>query len=215
MKLVCFSDIHRHTQYVDSLPDGDVLIFSGDEDIRSFEDLMKFITWFIGFHHKHKIWIAGNHDLYLEGNYDLVKRLSNEAGIIYLENEEVTIDGVRFYGSPITPRFFDWAFMRDRGDEISKVWEKIPEGIDVLITHGPALNKLDVSGRGDVCGCYDLGSFIKKIKPKVHICGHIHGSYGYLKEDNITYINCSLLNEHYQLVNDAIVYDTNLEEILT
>jgi len=215
MRLVGFADIHHNTQYVDSLPEGDVLIFAGDEDIRSFEDLINFITWFIGFSHKHKIWIAGNHDLYLEHNYDLVKRVSKEAGVIYLDNEEVEIEGVRFYGSPITPRFFDWAFMRDRGDEITKIWERIPEGIDVLITHGPALGKLDINGRGEVCGCYDLARFIKKIKPKVHFCGHIHGSYGHVRDEDTMYINCSLLNEHYNLVNDAIVYDLNIGEILT
>ena len=212
MKLCCISDTHRGSKAIQYLYDADVLVFAGDEDILSLGDLIKFLGWFSKFPHRYKVWIAGNHDLFLEGNYEAVKKLSEEHGVIYLENSEVVIDGFKFYGSPVTPQFFSWAFMKARGDEITKTWEQIPKDTDVLITHGPSLAKLDINGRGEVCGCYDLGRFIKKIRPLVHIFGHIHGSYGKMEEKGIQYVNCSLVNEHYDLANEPIVVEIQKRE---
>ena len=38
--------------------------------------------------------------------------------------------------------FCDWAFLKERGDDINEIWEKIPSNIDILVTHGPPLGKL-------------------------------------------------------------------------
>ena len=43
------------------------------------------------------------------------------------------------------PEFFDWAFNLRRGEQCLEKWDLIPEGIDILITHGPPI------GHGDLC----------------------------------------------------------------
>jgi hypothetical protein len=48
---------------------------------------------------------------------------------------------VLFYRQP-THR--GWAFNADRGEEILKIWNKIPNNTDVLITHGPPIGETDV-----------------------------------------------------------------------
>jgi hypothetical protein len=44
--------------------------------------------------------------------------------------------GYKFYGSPYTPAFCEWAFQLNETDAIEK-WKKIPEDTEILITHGP------------------------------------------------------------------------------
>jgi Icc-related predicted phosphoesterase len=117
---------------------------------------------------------------------------------IYLEDDEVTIDGVRFYGSPWTPVFFDWAFMKKRGADIAEVWKKIPQGLDVLITHGPPQGILDDAasyrgggGEPSHAGCADLRARVRFVKPKLHFFGHIHMQQGVFEEDGIRYVNCT------------------------
>ncbi len=103
----------------------------------------------------------------------------------------MTIDGVRFYGSPWQPWFYDWAFNLERGPEIRAKWDLIPEGIDVLITHGPPYGIGDLIARSDNAGCQDLLEVVEKIKPKVHVFGHIHEDYGITSNGVTTYINAS------------------------
>ena len=43
------------------------------------------------------------------------------------------------------PEFCDWAFNLRRGEQCLEKWDLIPEGIDILITHGPPI------GHGDLC----------------------------------------------------------------
>jgi hypothetical protein len=110
-----------------------------------------------------------------------------EFGIVYLQDEGVTIDGVAFYGSPWQPWFYDWAFNLPRdGWELRKRWEAIPTETDVLVTHGPPHMVLDkAAGRhskdvaSDHGGCKILRTeILTRIKPKLHVFGHIHEGYG-------------------------------------
>lgn len=100
-------------------------------------------------------------------------------GITYLQHEEVTIEGLRIFGSPYTPTFGEgWAFNKRR-DKLSNYWGEIEEGVDIVITHGPPKGILDhsYSPIGNVyerCGCQALKSRILKIQPKLVCFGHIH-----------------------------------------
>lgn len=208
MKIIFISDTHgSHEDLV--IPDGDMLIHCGDYSPQgTATDLFFFNKWLGTLPHKYKLVVSGNHDLYAENNYSLVKILFTNA--IYLENESIEIEGYTFWGSPITPTFNDWAFMRDRGNEIAKVWEQIPENIDVLITHGPPLGILDQVDANNVyksqhLGCYDLFYHTKRVKPKIHCYGHIHGGYGVMELDGTKFINCASMDEQYDLVHNPIV----------
>jgi Icc-related predicted phosphoesterase len=87
----------------------------------------------------------------------------------------------------------------------------IPEGIDILITHGPAWGILDdVEGNRNVhLGCELLAEKIKQIKPKIHICGHIHSGHGHYFDGYTHYFNASVLNEQYLYSHKPWIIDWN------
>lgn len=205
MKLVCISDTHMQESNV-KIPPCDILIHAGDYDIRTLDHLEQLNAWFYNQPAKHKICIAGNHDFYFQKLHsNMIQDILNNT--IYLENSSVTINGIKFWGSPYTHIFNQWAFMLP-GDELKKIWEKIPDDIDVIITHGPPYGILDyVEFSKQNVGCPHLRDRIKEIKPKYHICGHIHGSYGIYQDEYTTYVNASLMNEDYDLVNNPIILE--------
>jgi hypothetical protein len=126
---------------------------------------------------------------------------------IYLQDSGVDIDGIKFWGSPWQPEFYNWAFNLPRGPELARVWAQIPNDTDVLITHGPPYGVLDEIYHGKRVGCQDLSDALERVKPKVHVFGHIHEGYGVLEQNGTTYVNASLCNQYYQLVHSPIVID--------
>lgn len=204
IKIACFSD--NHGKIVENIPNADIVICSGDVTYDGTRwNLDRFIRWFSKLPHKEKIFIAGNHDFCLQN--DVCKAMIPK-DIVYLEDSlYVSKTGLKIYGSPYTPKFFDWCFMKERGDEITEVWKKIPKGIDVLVTHGPALGILDKNKRGQECGCYDLGRYISKLKPKVHISGHIHSGRGQKTVGKTLYVNCSILDDDYDYVYEPYLIE--------
>lgn len=220
MKLLLLSDLHGKLKKLlkkhrNKLPEADVLIISGDITSNgSIECLGGTLTRLT----KQKelcgyneiILIAGNHDKCFQDEHAwLAKEMCKEAGIIYLEDKAITIDGIKFYGSPHTPTFLSWYFMKNRGEDILAMWQLIPNDVDVLITHGPVAGIMDISIYDNVhCGCEDLRNEIfNRIKPKISVFGHIHNWYGIEKHDGIKFINASTVNEQYEVVNDPILIE--------
>lgn len=208
------SDTHnRHRELTNDLPGGDMIIHSGDISGRgTLEEIRSFLLWFERLPYTHKIFIAGNHDFGFEelrhSNQDeFAIRIPDN--VIYLQDEMVEVDGLKIYGSPWQPRFYDWAFNVDRGDAIAKKWEPIPEGLDILITHGPVFGILDDTYTGMRVGCEELYKKVVQVKPRIHVCGHIHWAYGMRDFNDTTFINASSLGENYQYQNKPIVVDYN------
>ena len=209
MKFVVISDTHgKHQSLI--LPKGDVIIHAGDVSSMGKESEIKdFLNWFSKTDFTYKILIAGNHDFYFEKishNTQVLEELI-PSNIIYLNDTGIEIENLKIWGSPIQPWFYNWAFNRYRGEDIKKHWNKIPQDTDILITHGPVFGILDKTSRNENVGCKDLLNKIEEIKPKFHICGHIHEAYGQLKQENTTYINASVLDENYNLRNKPIVFE--------
>jgi len=207
MKLVFISDTHnQHDRF--NIPDGDFIIHCGDVSGRGFKsEVESFVNWFSELPHRNKIMIPGNHDFLFEDSYDLAKNMVDSRNIICLIDSGIEIDGIKFWGSPITPYFHNWAFNRFRGSSIEQHWNKIPEGIDVLITHGPPAymeNYLSMVLEGEDVGCEDLYKAIKRVKPKINCFGHIHEGYGIYDDGETIYMNCSLLNRRYMPSNKPI-----------
>jgi Icc-related predicted phosphoesterase len=147
------------------------------------------------------VLIAGNHDFFFEvAKPEEVEALIAEyPGITYLNDSGATIEGIKFWGSPVTPFFHNWAFNR-WPDEIKPHWDLIPEGIDVLITHGPPEGILDFTEYDrDHVGCPTLLEKVKQIKPKVHVFGHIHEARGKEEIDGTVFINASMVTLRYEL----------------
>lgn len=211
-KLVCFSDTHTlHEQII--LPEGDIAIFAGDCCGRgTFMEANLFIHWYAKQSHKHKIMIAGNHDWAFEGvDASVLEQSCKDNGIIYLNDSDIEIDGIKFWGSPVQPEFFNWAFNRKRGEDIKKHWDLIPQDTKILITHGPAHGILDlVETRGSInngqhVGCEELLKAIQ-YRPSIthHIFGHIHEGYGQMEQNGVQYINASTCDKRYRPINPVI-----------
>ena len=167
-----------------------------------------FLTKLEKTHCRHTIIIGGNHDFLLEKNPSIFRALLEEyPGLIYLENEATTIEGIKIWGSPVTPFFFNWAFNEQRGEAIRKFWKAIPDDVDILVTHGPPLGYGDRTERGELVGCKDLLDIVKEIKPKYHTFGHIHEGYGLYENDATTFINASIVNVRYETVNQPVSID--------
>lgn len=185
------------------IPDGDMLIHSGDIQSYGYEHEVKdFNDWLGELPHQYKIVIAGNHDefIYNTGYEKISKKYITNA--IYLENSSCIIENIKFYGSPISPAFNNWFFMAERGKEIQdKYWSKIERDTDFLVTHGPPYGIMDeaVSLNTGHVGCNDLLWTVKQLKPQFHIFGHIHSGNGIIKKDNITFVNASVVDEDYKI----------------
>ncbi|MCX4241146.1 metallophosphatase domain-containing protein [Paraliomyxa miuraensis] len=189
MRLVCVADTHRYESTL-NVPDGDVLIHAGDMlDYGTLEELEPVAEWLGTLPHRHKVVIAGNHDwCFARTAVPARNLLQHEAGAIYLQDDEITIDGVRFYGSPWQPEFCNWAFNLPRGEALAAMWAKIPAGVDVLVTHGPPRGYGDRVHRG-LEGCDDLLEAIDRVRPAVHVFGHIHEDGGLWQRGPTTIAN--------------------------
>ena len=209
LKLILISDTHcRHNDGTIEVPEGDFVIHCGDVSMNGKEDqIIDFCDWFGSLPHTHKIMIPGNHDFLFEKEYLKSKNITDSRGIHLLIDNGIEIEGIKFWGSPITPWFHNWAFNRFRGSSIEHHWNKIPEDIDVLITHGPPANLGNDLGKileGEDVGCEDLYKAIKRKKPKLNCFGHIHEGYGTYSDSETLYVNCSILNRKYVPTNDPI-----------
>ena len=208
MKIVFISDTHGQHRKLKNLPKADLIIHGGDvSKLGKDHEVEDFIHWFLRLDYAHKIFIAGNHDFYFEDySRDFIqKKLTSNCH--YLCDSGVEIEGVKIWGSPITPTFFNWAFNEDRGKAIEKYWNMIPIDTDILLTHGPVKGILDRTISDINAGCEDLLNTVKKVKPKFHLFGHIHEAYGKEKVKETTFVNGSLLNEKYELVNSPVEID--------
>lgn len=222
MKITCISDTHsKHGEIPDEWlinPDKEssMIIHAGDISTRGFKhELDNFLVWYNSLsQYKYKIFIAGNHDWCFQDHPSYVQeQLLKYPDVIYLQDSVVEIEGIKIYGSPWQPTFFNWAFNKDRGEEIAKYWRLIPKGTDILITHGPArdhgdlvINQWSPNG-GERVGCIDLLKAVERVKPKFHIVGHIHCGHGITTNKDTTFINAAVLDEEYKVANKPIIFE--------
>jgi Icc-related predicted phosphoesterase len=222
MIITIISDTHgKHNEITQDLPGGDLLLHAGDISSMGYQhEVQQFCKWFNNVeNYDHKIFIAGNHDWGFQNNVEKIMEIVNSYKTVdYIQDETISVGDdekmVNIYGSPWQPEFYNWAFnLPKNGVELAAKWDAIPDNTDILITHGPAFGVLDtVAGKmWDNLGCQLLTNKIKSIKPKIHVCGHIHSGYGYYFDGDTHFINASVLNEAYQYTNKPITIDWNQE----
>lgn len=208
MKILFLSDTHGQHRKLKDLPHADLIIHGGDSTrMGKDHEAEDFMRWFTALNYEHKIFIAGNHDFFFEG--ETPKSINRYLGenTYYLYNSDVVIEGVKIWGSPYSPTFFNWAFNRDRGSDIAAIWNPIPSDTNILVTHSPPFGFLDEVEEGRHVGCEELLVKVKLIKPKYHLFGHIHENYGMAHTESTTYINGSLLDEHYRMTNAPVIFE--------
>jgi Icc-related predicted phosphoesterase len=211
-KIVMVSDTHnKHNQIV--LPEGNILVHSGDfSGMGKQSEVKSFFKWITKQSEifEHIIFIAGNHELSFEDKASWVDELIEglPKNVHYLEDGEVVIDGIKFYGTPYQPEFYNWAFNLKRGVECAEKWALIPEDTDILLSHGPPKHMCDYIPWDQFnAGCKDLLDRVVFVRPKLHVFGHIHCGYGYKEYEGILFVNASTCNEAYEPVNKPVVVE--------
>jgi Icc-related predicted phosphoesterase len=209
LKIWHISDTHTFHELLHE-PEGiDMVIFSGDcsnprDPYANEPEVRNFLTWFSKLKAPYKIFVAGNHDTSIEkGLVD--KETFDNCGVIYLENKGIEIEGLKIWGSPNTPTFGFWSFMKAR-EKINRVWENIPDDTDILIVHGPPKGILDHSynreGVYERCGCSALRKHVlNRIKPKLMCFGHIHNSEDIINQGTL------ILNQHQTIFSNGSVVE--------
>ncbi|CAF1086976.1 unnamed protein product [Adineta ricciae] len=193
LRFVCMSDTHNEIAKI-TIPDGDVFVHCGDavkhrtstRDIRVFNEFVGKLP------HKYKLFVSGNHCTCFDPKRpeESQQILSH---LIYLQDQLIDIEGIRIYGSPWRPKrgcfYRAEAFGYDSKRIRSDKWSKIPEDIDLLLTHGPPYSIRDYNeSTGDALGCPALlDEIVTRVRPRIHLFGHMHSCFGaslYKSEDN-------------------------------
>lgn len=189
MKILHLSDTHGAYRRLRDLPGADVVVHSGDFCMVGTEgEALDFMNWFCDLPYKHKIFICGNHDDCLYGaNIDGL-----DDNVHYLCNSGIVIDGLKFYGVPM--------FMACVTDRQSHNYSRIPSDTDILITHSPAYGILDFDDNINY-GSEELLNVVAKIKPRIHLFGHIHKQHGITTIGTTIFSNGSIMNEHDSTLN--------------
>ncbi|CAF3518152.1 unnamed protein product [Adineta steineri] len=210
LRFVCMSDTHNEIGKI-SIPDGDVFVHCGDavKHRTSARDLRIFNEFVGQLPHKYKLFVSGNHCVCLNPQQpEQSQKILNN--MTYLQDQSIDIEGVRIYGSPWRPKrgcfyraeAFGYDAKRIREDK----WSKIPEDIDLLLTHGPPYSIRDYNrSTGDQLGCPALlDEIVTRIRPRIHLFGHMHSCYGaslYKSEDNEI-----LEGDHMKLNSNNILF---------
>jgi len=182
MNIWHISDTHTYHDQLIVPEDIDMVIFSGDcsnvrDPYKNEHEVRNFITWFDNLNIKYKVFVAGNHDSSIEKRL-ITEENFDQIGVHYLENTSVEIEGIKIFGSPYTPTYGNWSFMKER-HKLDRMWDKaIPNDSDIVIIHGPPKGILDLSYNRrhqlERCGCKSLMNKLKIVKPKLMLFGHIH-----------------------------------------
>lgn len=233
MKLICISDTHGRHSELGVLPDGDVLIHCGDFSSHGTpNETHRFLDWFEAQPHQYKILIAGNHDCLMDDQHEMnsvISLTSNSESVDinvarsrirqgvkfkYLQEESIEIEGVRFYGAPYVAESMGttpWAFGACNDLHADLIWSRVPNNIDILITHGPPYGILDKERlshghKPKHIGCDVLLMHVKgRIKPRYHLFGHCHGQQGVHVTDSTTFMNVTSHGAHNMPLLDPVI----------
>lgn len=204
--LACISDTHQHHKKLFIEP-CDILIHAGDFTYHGEnKECLKFLDWYSTMPAKHKVLICGNHEVVISQQIYLLEEWCKERDIHLLQNSDVTLEGLKIWGSPYSVRFGNWAYGLPE-DELATIYQNIPKDIDVLVTHGPAWGCLDTVLRGERVGSTALKDVLDEgtlSKLRLHVVGHIHESRG-INTGKFKTVNAANCNIPYSDVREEAI----------
>lgn len=211
---MCISDTHNRYKEL-TIPECDILIDSGDYSFRGTDsEITNFYRWLNKQPAKYIISVQGNHELGWEKDPTKCELLAWKEceRVKLLHDSAVEIEGIKFWGSPWQPEFFNWAFNLPRGEKLSEKWSLIPEDTNFLITHSPPYQILDEVINRDIgkissAGCMDLRERVDKLlNLKYHQFGHLHRMGGkQMTIVNTNFINAAMNDDQYKITRKPIV----------
>ena len=195
MNLALISDTHG---MLPSIPrDAEAVIHAGDigvdrDPINWFRDVM--YPWARKV--RKPIYATfGNHDRIGErhavpsGQPDNLNLIVDQAFMINM---------VKFWFSPWSPRFFDWAFMADE-ETLAKKYALIPEDTNVIVSHTPPFGAGDVTTMKLRTGSTALAARMMQLPQlELVVCGHIHEAHGEYELNGVRVLNVSHVDEMYR-----------------
>lgn len=231
MKIAVISDIHGNlihypSQYWKGLEECEILFICGDilplqiqHNLEaSYEWLItQFKPWTYNLPVEKVYFIAGNHDLWFERKYfDAISIFSEYDKATYLANN--TIDHISsqdskvysIYGTPYCHQFGHWSFMYSE-KTLTKLFEAVPNNLDILITHDAPYGVSDVclegwAADGEHKGGQALRDVIINKKPKYCFHGHLHSSNHEEEMLNDTKVfNTSIVDEQYDIKYEPLI----------
>ncbi len=200
MRILCYADTHGQHRRLPVLA-ADVVVFAGDlTEHGHLGELEDFAAWAGALPCAHKVVVAGNHDFCLESE-SFAQRVLGEAGLTYLCDAGANIAGLRFYGAPWQPTFYQWAFNLDRrSPAMVEKWERIPPDVNVLVTHSPPWGLCD-QVRGVSQGCEVLRERVDGLRHlRLHVFGHIHEGSGVVVRQGVRFVNAACLGADLRLL---------------
>lgn len=219
MKLWFISDTHNEHEGLQIPTDIDLVIHCGDESTAgdceaNAVEARRFLEWYAALEIPAKVLVPGNHSTSIEQG---LIRPASFPRITFLIHEPMHWRGLKLFGSPFTPKFFEWAYMKPRS-QLEAVWRTIPQDTDILITHGPPKGIMDVtrdigSRQPLHVGSQSLTEQVEtRIKPQIHAFGHIHDepdidNHGTLTRHGTQFINCACCDVFGRLKNHGVVVD--------
>ena len=207
-QLTFISDTHTlHNQIpAEQLPGGDILVHTGDwTNNGNMTQCLEFFNWFEKqTQYTHRVFIAGNHELFAEQNPSLFRSLI-PSNCTYLEDSGIEFEGLKFWGTPVTLQFCNWAFNRST-TELHKHFNYIPDDTNVILTHGgPVRLGLQTLESGLDIGMEKLNErLIDLPELKVSAFGHVHYSFGHKIIGGTHFINSAVCGENYRITNKPI-----------
>lgn len=217
MKIACIADNHGFLNV--KVPECDLMIIAGDICPVSDHSVMfqklwiedNFINWARKQPVKNVVWVAGNHDFICQTDkrYDyhhILDDRDNSVTIHYVNCATVKIDDLNIWGSPWSNEFGPWAFMTNEL-QLERIYEDIPENIDVIISHGPPKGLCDFTEDEIHAGSSALRRTLSRVKPRLCVTGHIHEGYGVARFGDTKIINASIMTAEYQPTNKPIMVE--------
>lgn len=230
MKIVALSDQHG---FLPEIQPCDLLIVAGDVcpdrvgPLLAERDPARQKVWF---DQQVRPWLARSsaaHKVLTWGNHDWCGQecsFANDSpaaatttALQILVDDVTSVPGngttgrsISIWASPWSNRFQNWAFMKS-GAELVAVYAKIPDRIDILVSHQPPYGYGDryehLDGEIEHLGSRELLAAIERIRPRLVVCGHLHGGHGYYEHEGIPIYNVSVVNDQYQLIRPPTVID--------
>lgn len=204
MKIACVADLHG---FLPEVPEVDLLIIAGD--ITPLIPTLYHLNWL---EREFARWleqqppavvIAGNHDRVIERRHG--KEIIRALPCIYLENEAVEVAGIKIWGSPYTPPFFNWAFMAAE-EALETMFAKIPKDTELLVTHGPPRGILDPGYNDPHVGSTALLKRVNELPNlRMNVFGHLHEGRGITSVGKTTFVNASYVNDGYQPYDEGVL----------